>query len=227
MVVKIKDLPELERPCEKLLNNGVQSLNNEELIAIILKTGTKELSSKELASKILSLTKNITDLNQFNFNDLIKIKGIGKIKICNLLASIELGKRVNSSVLNLNNIQFTNSKIVYEYFKNKIGNKKQEHFYCVYLDNSKKIIEEKLLFIGTINYSVVHPREVFKEAYLLSSSAIICVHNHPSNNIFPSKEDIEVTKRLIEVGNLLGIKVLDHIIIGNNNYYSFLENDDI
>ena len=117
--------------------------------------------------------------------------------------------------------------MVYEYYKLKIGDKKQEYFYVVYLDNAKNIIRDKLLFIGTINYSVVHPREVFKEAYMLSASAIICVHNHPSGNIFPSKEDIEITQKLEEVGILLGIKVLDHLIIGSQNYYSFLENRDI
>lgn len=227
MVVKIKDLPKSERPCEKLINSGVNNLSNEELIAIILKTGNKELSAKELANKILSKVDNINKLNDLNYTELIKINGIGMMKACNLLAAIELGKRINEPIVNFKNEKLTNSKIVYDYFKDKLGNKKQEHFYCVYLDNSKKILDVKLLFIGTANYSIVHPREVFKEAYLLSAQALICVHNHPSNNLVPSREDYELTKRLIDVGNMLGIKVLDHIIIGQDNYYSFLENDDI
>ena len=116
---------------------------------------------------------------------------------------------------------------MYKFYKDKIGNKKQEYFYCVYLDNQKNIIDDKLLFIGTINYSVVHPREIFKEAYILGASAIICVHNHPGNNPLPSKQDLEVTNNLIDVGKMLGIKVVDHIIICKEKYYSFLENNDI
>ena len=102
-----------------------------------------------------------------------------------------------------------------------------KHFYVVYLDSAKNVIADKLLFIGTINYSVVHPREIFKEAYLLSASAIICVHNHPSGSIFPSKEDLNITANIESIGKLLGIKLVDHIIIGNNQYYSFLENSDL
>ena len=103
----------------------------------------------------------------------------------------------------------------------------QECFYCVYLDVTKKVIKDKLLFKGTLNYSLVHPREVFKEAFLLNATAIICVHNHPSGNIKPSKQDIDITDNLVELGLIHGIKVLDHVIIGNNNYYSFLENNKI
>lgn len=116
--------------------------------------------------------------------------------------------------------------MVYDYYSHKLGNKKQEYFYCLYLDNRKKIIKEKLLFIGTINYSTVHPREIFKEAYLASASAIICVHNHPSGNTEPSKIDIQFTNQLIEAGNLLGIPLIDHVIVGFDRYYSFFEKDD-
>ena len=225
MTVKIKELPILDRPCERLINDGKESLSNEELLAIIFKTGTKDISAKELALNVLKEVKNITSLNETNYNYLTNIKGIGMMKACTLLATIELGKRINTKIPSLNNVSFTNSSIVFDYFKNKLSDKKQEYFYCIYLDNAKKIIKEKLLFIGTINYSIVHPREVFKEAYMLSASAIICVHNHPSNNLSPSKDDIEITKKLIEIGSILDIKVLDHLIIGRDNYFSFLEND--
>lgn len=137
------------------------------------------------------------------------------------MASIELGKRINREIDNLKSIKLNSTKLVYEYYKPILGEKKQEYFYCVYLDNSKKIIKDKLLFIGTINYSVVHPREVFKEAYMLSASSIICVHNHPTGNVLPSKQDLDITKNLIAVGNLLGIKIVDHVIVGKDNYYSF------
>lgn len=227
MGVKIKDIPINDRPCERLIEHGVETLSNEELIAIIFKTGLKGTSAKDLASLLLSKIGNIKKLNDINYEYLRKIKGIGQSKACNLLATIELGKRINREVDSIKNIKLNNSEIVYKFYKDKLGDKKQEHFYAVYLDNQKKIIGDKLLFIGTINYSLVHPREVFKEAYLLGASAIICIHNHPSGNPLPSKQDFDITNSLIEVGKILGIKVVDHIIICKNNYYSFLENNDI
>lgn len=226
-MVKIKDIPINDRPCERLILNGVESLSNDELLAIILKTGVRGKSAKELSQLLLSKIGGIKKLNDINFEYLNKFKGIGKTKACNLLAAIELSKRINSEVDTLKNIKLNNSELVYKFYKEKIGNKKQEYFYCVYLDNQKRIIEDKLLFIGTINYSLVHPREIFKEAYLLGASAIICIHNHPGGNPLPSKQDIDITNSLIDAGKILGIKVVDHIIICKDKYYSFLENNDI
>lgn len=227
MGVKIKDIPKSDRPFERLIIYGVESLSNEELLAIIFKTGTRGISSKELGSSLLSSLGSIKKLNDIDYNYLKNFKGIGMSKACNLLASIELGKRINREVDNIINTKLNSASLVYKFYKDKIGNKKQEYFYCVYLDNNKKIISDKLLFIGTLNYSVVHPREVFKEAYLVGASAIICIHNHPSGNVLPSRQDYDVTNNLIKVGQLLGIKLVDHIIISKNNYYSFVENDDI
>ena len=227
MGIKIKSLPESDRPIERMMINGKESLSNEELLAIILKTGTMGISSKELASSLLSKIGGIKKLNEINLEYLSNFKGIGKTKACSLLAAIELGKRINSELDTLNNIKLNNSELVYKFYKDKLGDKKQEYFYCIYLDTSKRVISDKLLFIGTINYSLVHPREVFKEAYLNGASAIICIHNHPSGNVIPSKQDVEITKNLIGIGNMLGIKIVDHIIIGKSNYYSFLENGDI
>lgn len=227
MVVKIKELPKLERPYEKLEHYGVESLSNEELLAILLKSGYKDISSKELASMILSNLENLSGLKELTYEKLLEMKGVGKSKACTILSAIELSKRIDVNKKDIKNHKLTSSKMVYEYYKIKIGNKKQEYFYVVYVDNAKNIIRDKLLFIGTINYSVVHPREIFKEAYMLSASAIICVHNHPSGNVFPSKEDREITQKLEEVGMVLGIKVLDHIIVGKETYYSFLENQDM
>lgn len=227
MGVKIKDIPKEDRPCERLIEKGVESLSNEELLAIIFKTGTKGNSAKDLASFLLSKIESLKKLNDINLESLKRIKGIGISKACNLLAAIELGKRINKEVDTIKNIKLTSAELVYKYYKEKIGDKKQEYFYAVYLDNGKKILDDKLLFIGTINYSLVHPREIFKEAYLLGASAIICIHNHPGGNPIPSKQDYEITSNLIEASKVLGIKLLDHIIICENNYYSFLENEDI
>ena len=227
MGVKIKDIPTNDRPMERLLNYGVSNLSNEELLAIIFKTGSYGISAKDLGSLLLSKVGNIKKLNDINYESLSKIKGIGKSKACNLLASIELGKRINGEIESIKNIKLTSADIVYKYYKNKLGSKKQEYFYAIYLDNGKKVIGDKLLFIGTINYSLVHPREVFKEAYLLGATAIICIHNHPGGNPIPSKQDYDVTNNLIGVSKILGIKLLDHIIICEKTYYSFLENNDI
>jgi DNA repair protein RadC len=227
MNIKIKDIPVNERPRERLINSGASNLSNEELLAILLKTGTKQVSSKLLASKLLASVDDIKNLKDLNYQNLVKIKGIGKAKACLLLATFELSKRMNREVAIINDLKINNSKIIYNYYKDVIENKMQEHFYCVYLDNQKKVIKDKLLFIGTINQSLVHPREIFKEAYLLSASSIICVHNHPSGNVIPSKEDLLITDKLVEIGNLFGIKILDHIIIGKSNYYSFYENNNI
>lgn len=138
------------------------------------------------------------------------------------MASIELGKRLSSET-NINKIKITNAESVFNYYKNILKDEKQEYFYCIYLDTKNNIIKDKMLFKGTINQSLVHPREVFKEAYLLSATSLICVHNHPSGSVIPSSNDEVLTKQLVKSGQLLGIKVLDHIIVGKTSYFSFLE----
>jgi len=227
MNVGIKDIPIEERPRERLINLGVENLSNEELLAILLKSGTKNTSVKLLASNILKELDSINDLKDITLENLMSIRGIKKAKACELLASIELGKRINQKINNINQIKIVDSSSIFEYYQNILSDKKQEHFYCVYLNTKNQIIKDKLLFVGTINESLVHPREIFKEAYLLSASSIICIHNHPTGNVEPSKNDIIITKQLKEVGNLLGINVLDHIIIGKDNYYSFMDNGKI
>ena len=227
MAVRIKDIPELDRPIERLINDGVDKLNNEELLAIILKTGYHGASSKDIASTLLSKIEGIKKLSSINYETLKNIKGIGSVKACTLLSCIELGKRINNEIELLNGAKLNKVDLVYKYYRDRIGDKQQEYFYAIYLDNGKKVIKDKLLFIGTINYSIVHPREVFKEAYNLSASAIILVHNHPGGNPIPSKDDIITTNNLIKTGEILGIKIIDHVIVCRNNYYSFLENGDI
>lgn len=227
MTVKIKELPKEERPYEKLILSGVEALSNEELVAILLKNGYQNISSKDLATILIKEAHGIIGLSKMNYQELNSIKGIGMSKASIILASFELAKRVEAMKVEIKHQKLNSCKMVFDYYSKKISDSKQEHFYVVYLDNAKNIIADKLLFIGTINYSVVHPREIFKEAYLLSASAIICVHNHPSGSVFPSKEDINITADLDKIGKLLGIKLIDHIIIGNNQYYSFLENDDL
>lgn len=223
--VLIKDIPILDRPRERFIKYGVINLSNEELISIVLKTGFKGYSVKDLSNNILKEIKDITDLKDFSINKLTSINGIGEVKAITLLSAIELGRRVYSNKKD-KNIKLNNSKDIYEYIKEKLIYKKQEYFYCLYLDNNNKLIEDKLLFIGTLNKANVHPREIFKYAYLNNSSKIVLAHNHPSGNTLPSKEDIYLTKNIIEIGKIQDVHVIDHLIIGNNNYYSLYDNND-
>lgn len=225
--MKIKDIPVLDRPIERLITKGVDSLSNEELIAILLRTGSKCKSAKELASQLISIAGSLKDLSYISYEQLKSINGIGKSKACILLSTFELAKRINMRVDTIINMKANNPKLIFEYYKELLKDKKQEHFYALYLDTRARVIKDKLLFIGTINYSVVHPREVFKEAYLAGASSIILLHNHPAGSVMPSSNDIDTTKKLKEIGDLMGIKVIDHIIIGNDKYYSFYENKDL
>ena len=221
--MKIKDIPESERPRERLIEYGSSSLSNEELLAIILKQGTKNKSAKELGLDLLNSINNINELENITLERLIKIKGIGQAQALTLLATIELGKRIFLKEKYHNKYILYNYKDIYNYMKYLLNNKKQEYFYCLYVNNKKELIERKLLFMGTVNRSTVHPREVFKNAYLSSASGIICVHNHPTGDINPSNEDIYFTNTLVNLGNMNGIPVIDHIIVGNDNYYSMFD----
>ena len=224
-MIKFKDIPNDDKPRERLFNYGANNLSNEELISIILKTGSKNFSVKEVSLKILEFVKDITMLKDIGISSLMKIDGIGRVKAIELKAALELGRRVYSNNNTINKIKMNNPLVIYEYFKEVLIDKKQEYFYCIYLDTKGNLLDKKCLFIGTINNSVIHPREIFKEAYLLSANGIICVHNHPSGDSTPSKEDIVVTRKLQELGIIHGIKIIDHVIIGNNNYYSFNDNN--
>ena len=223
----IKDIPVKERPRERLLENGSKTLSNEELLSIILRCGTKNKSVKDLSLDILKEIKDIENLKDVTINKLLNINGIGEVKAIELIASIELGKRIFLNKKNDLKINYTNPKIIYDNTKYLFNNKKQEYFYCLYFNNKQQLIGEELLFIGTVNKSLVHPREVFKYAYLYSATSIICIHNHPSGDITPSNEDIRLTNSLVEIGLLQNIPLLDHLIVSDNNYYSFRDNGKI
>ena len=222
--MKIKDLPIEERPRERVKRIGIQNISNEELLAIIIKTGTKDKSVKEIACEVLKKIKSVNNLSNITINTFSDIKGLGDVKTIEIMASIELGKRIFLEKNNEIDIIYNSPDIIYENNKYLFQGKKQEYFYCLYLDNKNKLIERKLLFMGTINRSIVHPREIFKEAYLTSASNIICMHNHPSGDIRPSMEDDYLTKSLIKIGKIQGINITDHIIIGNDSYYSYYDN---
>lgn len=223
--VLIKEVPQDERPRERLVKYGARNLSTEDLIAIILKTGTRDFSSKYLASEVLKLVNNVSDLKKLSLGKLIEINGIGAVKAIEFLAALELGRRVYESKELQRDLRCNSAQKIYRHFMPELVGLNQEHFYCLYLNQNKMLIDKKLLFKGTLNRSLVHPREIFKEAYLCSAAYIICLHNHPSGNVIPSSDDINITKQLVKIGLIQGIPVIDHIIIGDNNYYSFYEND--
>lgn len=222
--MKFKDIPSSEKPRERLFLYGSENLSNEELLCIIIKTGTKRYNVREVASNVLSRIDNIKNLKDIGVNALMDIEGIGKVKAIELKAIIELGKRIYKLEDVNSLVYFTNAIDIYKYFVSIYKDIYQEEFYCVYLDNKKKYLDRKKLFVGSINKSIVHPREVFKNAYLLSASYIVCLHNHPSGDPSPSKEDIDLTMKLYEISIIHSIPLLDHIIIGKDKYFSFYEN---
>lgn len=219
----IKELPDSEKPREKLKKYGADKLSNEDLIAIILRTGTNELSVKDLAIKI---SKELNDLSSYRYwtiNNLTKIRGMGEVKAITLLAAIELGRRTLDS--NRNKIPIANAKIVFEMFRYDLQDLKQEHLIAIFLDTKKQVIAIKNIFTGTINKIIVHPREVFFEAIKHCAASIILVHNHPSGDPKPSLEDTNFTNSVIASSKIVQIPLIDHVIIGNNKYYSFYDNE--
>lgn len=226
-MINFKNIPESDKPRERLYQYGSENLSDEELISIILKTGTKGVSVKEVSLKLLENVGDIKKLKDIGINTLMGINGIGKVKAIEIKAAIELGRRIYIENNKLGGIILNNSLKIYEYFKDLVGDKKQEFFYTVYVDTKGRYIDKKCLFVGTINNSIVHPREIFKEAYLLSANGIICIHNHPSGDPTPSKEDIVITRKIKEIAMIHGIRLVDHLIVGVNSYYSFYEDNKL
>lgn len=226
-MINFKNIPESDKPRERLYQYGSENLSDEELISIILKTGTKGMSVKEVSLKLLESVGNIKRLRDIGINTLMGINGIGRVKAIEIKAAIELGRRIYIENNKLEGVILNNSLKMYEYFKSILGNKKQEYFYTVYVDTKGRYIDKRCLFVGTINNSVVHPREIFKEAYLLSANGIICIHNHPSGDPSPSREDMMITRKISEIGMIHGIKLIDHIIVGMDSYYSFYEDNKL
>lgn len=218
----IRDFPVDERPRERLINNGADSLSNQELLAILLRTGSKSESVIQLANRLLTQFDGLMWLKDAAMEELTGLKGIGQAKAVQIAAAVELGRRIS-------NLSYDDRYVIRSpedganYVMNDMRFLTQEHFVCLYLNTKNQVIHRQTVFIGSLNASIVHPREVFKEAFRRSAASIICFHNHPSGDASPSREDIEVTKRLVECGKMIGIEILDHIIIGDKKYVSMKE----
>ncbi len=213
--MKIKDLQKIDLPREKLAKYGPGKLKDYELLALLLGSGIKGLNVLELSKKILVTIKKI-GIKKIALQDMLKIKGLGKAKASQVFAVLELGKRLNTE----RKMEILSASDVWN-FCSDIRGMQREHFVVFYLDTQNCLIERQTISIGTLNSSLVHPREVFEPALLFHAANIIIAHNHPSGELEPSSEDIEVTKRLVQAGKIIGIDILDHIILAKNSYFSF------
>ncbi len=221
--MKIKGLPKEERPREKLLFYGKESLSTAELLAILLRTGTKEKSALEIAQDVLAMHESgILYLENCSPEELAGIKGMGTAKACQVLAAVELGRRAAIHPGKTRK-QITNPDDIVQLFMEKMRYYKQEHFQVLLVNAKGRIMEEAEVSVGDLCSTVIHPREVFSQAIKRGAASVLFVHNHPSGDPQPSQADVKTTKQLVEAATILGIHVLDHIIIGDGRYASMKE----
>lgn len=218
----IKDIPIPERPMEKLMASGVRSLSDSELLANILRSGTKNRSSLELSQSLLMEGGGLKNVSRMSLQELRRHSGIGAVKACQLIAAFELGRRTKrpSDVVG---VKITSPRELVDFFKYELADEEVEKFLIVNLSSSNTVISWDVVTKGILNASLVHPREIFRSAIRACAFSIIALHNHPSGNVEPSNEDFLTTRRLYEVGKLMGISLLDHIVVAGDVYYSFKE----
>jgi len=219
----IRDLAPQERPRERMQQSGAQSLSNAELLAILIRTGTRDASAIDLAHRILALSdEGLHFLAHCSVEELSGISGIGPSKACQILSGVELGRRLARARLIHPRIINHPSEVV-TYLLEDMKDLRQEWFRVLMLNQRKQVIGYDTVSMGTLNSTVVHPRDVFDRAIRRNASSMILVHNHPSGNPSPSREDRDLTRRLVDAGELLGIPIVDHVVVGNGTYYSFKE----
>ena len=222
----IKDIIKEERPRETLVKKGETYLSDSELLAILINNGTRDKSAITLAREIIETSDGIRNLSNITVEELSKIKGIGLAKACRIISALELGRRV-SVASEMQKFKISSPQDIGNVYMEELRYKKKEIFRVVLLNTKNVIIGSKDISEGSLNASIVHPREVFLEAIKKSANKMILMHNHPSGDPTPSSEDINITKRLISAGQIVGIEILDHVIIGDGSFYSFKENGQI
>nr|WP_305037438.1 DNA repair protein RadC [Gracilibacillus salinarum] len=220
--ITMKEVPKEDRPRERLLTFGPGHLSNQELLAILLGSGTRSENVHQLAETVLCHFEGLKMLKDVTIEELIQIKGIGQAKGVQILAAVEFGKRIQQ-FKEKEKYTIRSPEDGANYLMEEMSGLKQEHFVSMFLDTKNQIIHRQTIFIGSLNASIVHPREVYREAVKRSAASIICAHNHPSGDPSPSQEDIHVTKRLSESGKMIGIELLDHLIIGDHKFISLKE----
>ncbi|MBO8163821.1 MAG: DNA repair protein RadC [Brevibacillus sp.] len=218
----MKNVPVYERPRERLIRQGTAPLSDAELLAILLRTGHQRETCYQLAQRLLTAFGSLYGISQASHQELMKIKGIGPVKAVELHAAFELGRRLAQSVRKEGAPVRMPCDVV-ELMMPEMRHLTQEHFVCLYLNTKNQIISKQTVFVGSLDASIVHPREVYREAVRRSSASVICLHNHPSGDPTPSREDIAVTRILRDAGELIGITLLDHVIIGDGCFVSLKE----
>ncbi|MCL6592496.1 MAG: DNA repair protein RadC [Alicyclobacillus sp.] len=208
-----------EAPRERLLAHGPQTLRNDELLAVILQTGTRGAPVQALSAQVLAAMGGLEGLLDAAVEELVAIPGIGVAKALQIAAAVELGRRIVRKPAQ-QRLQIRSAEDAAEYVMDRLRHLKKEHFIILHLDTKHRLISEEVVSVGSLDASIVHPREIFKSAVKRSASAILCVHNHPSGDPTPSPEDVAVTRRLCQAGVLLGIDVLDHLVVGDGRYVS-------
>lgn len=217
----IHDLPIEERPRERLIKFGEQALSAQELLQIILGRGVAGESVAFVSQKLLTQFGSLQNLAEASVEELSSIKGIGPAKAAQIKAVFEIGRRLSTQTLPYKSKELNDPKKVYQLIKGKLKDHAREHFYIIILNSRNHSVAE--ISIGSLNTSVVHPREVFSEAIKNKAASVIFAHNHPSGDTEPSEDDLAITKRLVESGKILGIEVVDHIIVAKNGFLSFRE----
>ncbi|MBF0578533.1 DNA repair protein RadC [Erysipelotrichaceae bacterium RD49] len=219
--MRIKDYRPEDRPREKALCFGLSSLSDQELICLLIGSGTKTKNALQIAQGVLEASDNLRKLASMTFSELMAIAGIGKVRALLIQAALELAARCHQANAFSQPVTLSNTNEVIEWFKAKYGDEKQEHFAALYLDTKGRILRHSLLSLGTLNRSLIHPRDVFRQAFETNAASVIFVHNHPSNDPSPSQEDLEATRILIDAADIFQIAILDHIIVGRDAAYSF------
>ena len=218
----MKNMPLEERPRERLLSLGAEKVSNAELLAIILGTGSLKESALDLAQRILARAGELRELPYLCVEELMEIKGIGPVKAVQVKASLELGRRMVVASRGYN-VDITSPVDVFNYMMEEMRYLEQEEFRIILLNIKNKVIGAETVFRGSLNSSIVHPREIFRLALRKSAASLILLHNHPSGDPTPSNEDINVTRRMVEAGEIMGVNILDHIIMGEGRFLSFRE----
>ena len=218
----VRDLPRQERPRERLQKFGPEVLSAQELLALVIGRGIPKKSVMSIAQELLAKFGNIKAISQASIEELSQIKGIGLAKAAQIKACFELGRREELEP-ELKDFDIKNPEAVVKAIRSSIKDKAKEHFKLILLNPRNKIIAISTVSIGTLNASLVHPREVFKDAIVHTAASVVLAHNHPSGDPEPSEDDIKITKKLVESGKILGIDVIDHIVVGKNSFLSFKE----
>ncbi len=218
----VRDLPRQERPRERLQKFGPEALSAQELLALLIGRGIPKKSVMNIAQELLAKFGNVKAISQATLEELSQVKGIGLAKATQIKACFELGKREDLEP-ELVNFDINNPEAVVKVVRSGIRDKAKEHFKLILLNPRNKIIGISTVSVGTLNASLVHPREVFKDAIVHSAASVVLAHNHPSGDPEPSEDDLKITKKLVDCGKILGIEVLDHIVIGKNHFLSFKE----